>query len=109
MIRIFLLSLLLAAPAFADSTPAEGEVAPVPPGETAAAERVLSGNVTPYDLQCEYLTDPLGIDVQSPRLSWKLRDPDQCAAKNKRATTCSLPVGNPCWTKAGPISGIAAG
>lgn len=26
----------------------------------------------PFDLQCEYLTDPLGVDVQLPRFSWKL-------------------------------------
>jgi alpha-L-rhamnosidase len=27
-------------------------------------------------LQCEYLTDPLGIDVQTPRFTWKLSDAD---------------------------------
>jgi len=27
------------------------------------------------DLQCEYDTDPLGIDVPAPRLSWKLESP----------------------------------
>ncbi|CAL1516308.1 family 78 glycoside hydrolase catalytic domain [Chitinophaga sp. MM2321] len=27
-----------------------------------------------YDLQCEYMTDPLGIDTPIPRLSWKLSD-----------------------------------
>src|ERR1035437_7531524 len=25
-------------------------------------------------LQCEYLTDPLGIDVQTPRFTWKITD-----------------------------------
>ncbi|MDR0560482.1 MAG: glycoside hydrolase family 78 protein [Prevotellaceae bacterium] len=25
-----------------------------------------------YDLRCEYLVDPLGIDVETPRFSWKL-------------------------------------
>jgi alpha-L-rhamnosidase len=30
-------------------------------------------NVRVTDLRCEYLTDPLGIDVARPRLSWKLR------------------------------------
>jgi len=24
------------------------------------------------DLRCEYLENPLGIDIQKPRLSWKL-------------------------------------
>jgi len=26
-----------------------------------------------YDLRCEYLQDPIGIDVQNPRLSWKIK------------------------------------
>jgi alpha-L-rhamnosidase len=34
------------------------------------ADVIVSG------LQCEYLTDPLGIDVETPRFSWKLSDPD---------------------------------
>ena len=37
---------------------------------------VLAGekscSVTIADLRCEYLKDPLGIDVSQPRLSWKL-------------------------------------
>lgn len=31
--------------------------------------------MTPYDLRCEYLDDPLGIDVIQPRLFWKLTPP----------------------------------
>jgi alpha-L-rhamnosidase len=27
--------------------------------------------LTPYDLTCEYFTDPVGLDVRQPRLSWK--------------------------------------
>jgi len=34
--------------------------------------RVWAG-LAPADLRCEYATDPLGIDVASPRLSWKVR------------------------------------
>jgi alpha-L-rhamnosidase len=30
------------------------------------------GELRPVDLRCEYRTNPLGIDVPSPRLSWKL-------------------------------------
>lgn len=30
---------------------------------------------TPVDLRCEYCINPLGIDVETPRLSWKLNDP----------------------------------
>lgn len=29
--------------------------------------------LTPYDLTCEYLTNPVGLDVREPRLSWKSR------------------------------------
>ena len=37
-------------------------------------------SVTVTDLRCEYLTDPLGIDVPQPRLSWKLAAVDpQCS------------------------------
>lgn len=32
--------------------------------------------VTVSGLQCEYLTDPLGIDVQTPRFTWRLSDTD---------------------------------
>lgn len=33
-----------------------------------------SGNCTPANLRCEYLTDPVGIDFPEPRLSWQLID-----------------------------------
>ena len=32
--------------------------------------------VTVSGLQCEYLNDPLGIDVQTPRFTWKIFDTD---------------------------------
>lgn len=28
--------------------------------------------IQPFDLKCEYLENPLGIDVPKPRLSWKM-------------------------------------
>lgn len=31
-----------------------------------------STDLRPERLRCEYLTDPLGIDVLHPRLSWTL-------------------------------------
>jgi len=31
----------------------------------------------PFALRCEYLTDPLGLDVLSPRLNWKLEPSDR--------------------------------
>ena len=86
MIHAFLLSLLLAAPTLAESTPP----ASAPPGETRSAARSHGTRVIPYDLQCEYMTDPLGIDVQTPRLSWKLRDPD--FVRGQKQTGCHVLV-----------------
>src|SRR5487761_2376283 len=34
-------------------------------------------------LQCEYLTDPLGIDVQTPRFTWKLTDTDHARGQKQ--------------------------
>jgi alpha-L-rhamnosidase len=38
-----------------------------------------TASIKPFDLQCEYLKDPVGIDVIKPRLSWKLQalDPQE--------------------------------
>jgi alpha-L-rhamnosidase len=35
-------------------------------------------NPPPLNLRCEYLKDPLGIDVPRPRLSWILDHPERC-------------------------------
>ena len=32
-----------------------------------------SGGIVPVHLRCEYLKNPVGIDVQKPRLSWQLK------------------------------------
>jgi len=32
----------------------------------------LTGPLPPHDLQCEYLKNPMGIDVEKPRFSWML-------------------------------------
>jgi alpha-L-rhamnosidase len=37
--------------------------------------RAMKSLMQPFDLQCEYMTDPLGIDVEIPRFSWKLSNP----------------------------------
>ncbi|MEN6451884.1 MAG: family 78 glycoside hydrolase catalytic domain [Thermoguttaceae bacterium] len=52
---------------------------------------IASGAVAPVALQCEYLTDPLGIDVTEPRLSWQIKtdDPD---ARGVRQTGYQLLV-----------------
>jgi alpha-L-rhamnosidase len=36
----------------------------------AGAASLSSANVEPAELRCEYRNDPLGIDIQQPRLSW---------------------------------------
>ena len=41
-----------------------------------ASGTVIAGGV-PADLRCEYLQNPLGIDVLQPRLSWKLESLEQ--------------------------------
>ena len=43
----------------------------------ARAEVVVS------QLQCEYLTDPLGIDVQTPSLTWQLSDADHARGQKQ--------------------------
>lgn len=40
---------------------------------TSAYARPFAGPMEPQDLRCEYLANPLGIDVVEPRLSWTLR------------------------------------
>jgi len=49
------------------------------------------GSVTVTDLRCEYLSDPLGIDVRQPRLSWKLEAVDP-KARGQRQTACQILV-----------------
>src|SRR5712671_662860 len=29
-------------------------------------------NLTPFELRCEFVRDPFGVDLAQPRLSWKL-------------------------------------
>ena len=50
-----------------------GVFAAAPQG--AGSERVLEGPGAPTLLRCEYLVDPLGVDVARPRLSWVVSDP----------------------------------
>jgi alpha-L-rhamnosidase len=44
----------------------------------------LSGNaqnLSLYDLRCEYLKNPIGIDIRKPRLSWKIQSGDIMSSK----------------------------
>jgi alpha-L-rhamnosidase len=51
----------------------------------------LSGNA-PFDLTCEYLTNPLGLDENRPRLAWKSRCANQSAYE---VHVSSAPGGKP--------------
>jgi alpha-L-rhamnosidase len=58
-------------------------------GPVCAGEKPCSVTVT--DLRCEYLKDPLGIDVRQPRLSWKLAAVD-AQARGQRQTAYQVLV-----------------
>ncbi|HZX11670.1 MAG TPA: family 78 glycoside hydrolase catalytic domain, partial [Acidobacteriota bacterium] len=38
-----------------------------------AHSKTATGSLTPHNLRCEYLKNPMGLDVQKPRFSWMLR------------------------------------
>jgi alpha-L-rhamnosidase len=38
-----------------------------------------------YDLRCEHLVNPLGIDVETPRFSWKISDPSSYRGRRQTA------------------------
>ncbi|MDR1602192.1 MAG: alpha-L-rhamnosidase, partial [Tannerella sp.] len=40
-----------------------------------AGKTALPARLIPAGLQCEYRTNPVGIDTERPRFSWKLLDP----------------------------------
>jgi len=44
-----------------------------------AATRAWGASYTAIDLRCEQMRGPLGVDVEKPRLSWKLRAEDTAA------------------------------
>ena len=48
--------------------------------------------VSPEDLRCEYLRDPLGIDVRAPRLSWEVAAPDRPAERGQCQTAYHILV-----------------
>jgi len=43
----------------------------------ALADPVMAGPGAPVNLRCEYLTNPLGIDVTQPRFAWVLGDSER--------------------------------
>jgi alpha-L-rhamnosidase len=65
-----------------------------------AAERT-AGSVRPVNLTCEYLVNPLGLDMARPRLSWQLEATDP-EARGQRQTAWRIQV-------AGDAARLAAG
>lgn len=51
----------------------------------ARGEQNERAAISPYSLTCEYRTDPLGIDITRPRLSWKVFDPDATRGQKQTA------------------------
>ncbi len=49
----------------------------------------------PANLRCEYLDNPLGIDVLKPRLSWQLAEGGQQSAPGSPKADPASPAGNP--------------
>ncbi|HEY1661625.1 MAG TPA: family 78 glycoside hydrolase catalytic domain [Verrucomicrobiae bacterium] len=43
----------------------------------ALAVSSLASGLTPFNLRCDYAADPLGVDSESPRLSWKLQSAER--------------------------------
>ena len=41
--------------------------------QSRSSSQKTPSRITPVDLRCEYLSEPMGIDVKQPRLSWKLK------------------------------------
>jgi alpha-L-rhamnosidase len=52
-------------------------------------------SITPVDLRCEYLQNPLGIDTLAPRLSWKLSASDPQARGLRQAAYRVLVASSP--------------
>ncbi|MGA2066470.1 MAG: family 78 glycoside hydrolase catalytic domain [Thermoguttaceae bacterium] len=59
----------------------------------AAGSSPAAASVDVADLRCEYLKDPLGIDVTRPRLSWRLTAKD-AAARGLHQTAYRILVGS---------------
>jgi alpha-L-rhamnosidase len=55
---------------------------------TVACSEQKSGGLSPVELQCEYQTNPVGMDVIEPRFSWKLSDPEH--VRGQAQTACHI-------------------
>ncbi len=70
----------------------------------------FAGNkITVNELTCEYHTNPLGIDIRQPRLSWMLSStqPDVLQTAYEIAVTDASPNGKLLWTSGKVISDMS--
>jgi alpha-L-rhamnosidase len=52
----------------------------------------------PDGLRCEYMTNPVGIDVASPRFAWEIRDDRRGAVQSAyQILVATAQAGNPVW------------
>src|SRR5690242_18465308 len=58
--------------------------------------------LTPHTLVCEYLADPIGLDVRQPRLSWQLN----AQHRDARQTAYHICVGKSAAALEGSADGI---
>ena len=58
--------------------------------------------LTPQNLTCEYFTDPLGLDVRQPRLSWKAA----ATKRGARQTAYQILVGKSPAVLKDPTAGV---
>jgi len=49
-------------------------------------------DVRPVDIRCEYLKNPMGIDTENPRFSWKLETPDSKPQREIKQTAYQILV-----------------
>lgn len=58
-------------------------------GMVAFETRTYAQSIAPINLECEYLSRPIGVDMEHPRLSWMMQD----ERKGARQTAYQLVVG----------------
>jgi alpha-L-rhamnosidase len=68
--------------------------------------------LTPYDLQTEHRSEPLGIDARAPRFSWRLRSERRGAAQSAYRITVrdgSAEAWDSGWVEDGATTGVEYG
>ncbi len=78
----------------------------------SVSEVPSSDQLLPYDLRCEHLDTPLGIDTRAPRLAWRLTSPRRADTQTAYRVTVSaltgtdlreVPVWDSGWVSGGQV------